>query len=195
MMSIVVIAGSAGSLDPLRRILASLPPDCAAAVFVTTHIGPHRSVLPTLLARSDGPPTGFPSDGEPILGGRIYVAPSDVHMVLEPGVIRLARGPKVHHTRPAADPLFKSAAEHYGRHVLGVVLSGGDGDGAEGLRLIYERGGIALVQRPDTAKQPHMPLHAIAADHPDAVLSIEELAGRVRSFAGQARSGPAATAA
>ena len=114
MTSIVVIAASAGGLDPLRRIVAALPVPCSAAVFIVVHTGPHRSMLPRLL-NSDGQlPASFAEDGTPIEAGHIYVAPPDHHVVLGPGRIRLDQGPKVHHTRPAADPLFISAAKTHG---------------------------------------------------------------------------------
>jgi chemotaxis response regulator CheB len=96
--------------------------------------------------------------------------------------IRLNQGPKVHYTRPAADPLFISAAEAHGKRVMGVVLSGGNSDGAAGLRAIAEHGGTALVQDPKEAAMPYMPRAAIAADHPDACLKVEEIAKRIRSF-------------
>jgi two-component system chemotaxis response regulator CheB len=96
--------------------------------------------------------------------------------------IRLSQGPKLHHTRPAADPLFVSAAEAHRQQVLGIVLSGGDGDGADGLRAIVEHGGTAFVQDPKEAANPSMPSAAIAADHPHGCLSIEEIAKCVRSF-------------
>ena len=100
-------------------------------------------------------------------------------MLLEFGLIRLNRGPKVHHTRPAADPLFISAAKVYRQRVIGIVLSGGDGDGAVGLRTVKKHGGTAIVQRPETAKAPGMPRSAIAADHSHAVLSVLGIADQV----------------
>jgi two-component system, chemotaxis family, protein-glutamate methylesterase/glutaminase len=103
-------------------------------------------------------------------------------MVLEFASIRLSHGPKVHYTRPAADPLFISAAEAHGQRVMGIVLSGGSSDGAAGLRAITEHGGTALVQDPKEAETPSMSRAAIAADHPDACLTVEEIAKRVRSF-------------
>jgi two-component system chemotaxis response regulator CheB len=96
--------------------------------------------------------------------------------------ITLNRGPKVNHTRPAADPLFMSAAEAHGQRVLGIVLSGGDSDGSAGLLAIAEHGGTTLVQDPVEAAMPSMPRSAIKADHPDACLSIEEIAQRVHAF-------------
>jgi two-component system chemotaxis response regulator CheB len=100
-------------------------------------------------------------------------------MLLDAGRIQLSRGPKVRWTRPAADPLFQSAAAAYGKGVIGVVLSGADGDGAAGLRAIDSHGGLVLVQRPDDALIPSMPLAAIAADHPDACLSVDDLVRRL----------------
>jgi two-component system chemotaxis response regulator CheB len=182
MIGIVVIAASAGGLDPLRRIIAALPVPCSAAVFVIMHIGPHRSVLPRLLSSIGQHPATFARDGAPIEAGHIYVAPPDRHMVLEPDRIRLDQGPKVHHTRPAADPLFISAAKTHGQRVMGIVLSGGDGDGAAGLRAVAERGGTALVQDPQEAATPAMPRAAIMADHPDACLPTEEIVRHVRAF-------------
>ena len=141
-----MIAASAGGLDPLRRIIAALPVPCTAAVFVVMHIGPYPSVLPHLLGGRHV--ATFAQDGTPIEAGHIYIAPPDHHMYLGISSIRLSQGPKLHHTRPAADPLFITAAEAHGQQVLGIVLSGGDGDGADGLRAIVEHGGTAFVQDP-----------------------------------------------
>jgi two-component system chemotaxis response regulator CheB len=182
MIPIVVIAGSAGALAPLRRIVATLPDPCAAAVFVVIHIGPNPSVLPSLLQKVCRLPVAFARNGTEIEGGHIYVAPPDQHMLVNLNSILLNWGPKVHSTRPAADPLFISAAKVHGDRVMGIILSGGDGDGAEGLRTIKEHGGVALVQRPEDAASPSMPNAAIAADHPDACLPIGEIAHRVRAF-------------
>jgi two-component system chemotaxis response regulator CheB len=182
MMAIVVIAGSAGALAPLRRIIAVLPEPCAAAVFVVIHIGPNPSVLPSLLQRVCRLPVEFAQDGAVIEAGHVYVAPSDQHVLVDRKAMLLNWGSKVHHTRPAADPLFISAAKAHSNRVMGIVLSGGDGDGAEGLRIIKEHGGVALVQRPEDAVDPSMPNAAIMADHPDACLAVGEIAQRVRAF-------------
>jgi two-component system, chemotaxis family, protein-glutamate methylesterase/glutaminase len=182
MDSIVVIAASAGGLEPLVRIITALPAPCSASVFIVMHIGRRKSLLPYLLQREGKLPAAFADDEQAIEPGHIYVAPPDCHMLIERDRIRLDRGPKVHYTRPAADPLFVSAATAYGEHVIGVVLSGADSDGAAGLRAIKARGGVALVQRPEEATIPSMPFAAIAADHPDDSLSADEIAQRVRTF-------------
>jgi two-component system, chemotaxis family, protein-glutamate methylesterase/glutaminase len=182
MSGVVVIAASAGGLDPLRRIITALPVPCLAAIFVVVHIGARRSELPHLLNSSGRHPATFAEDAALIEAGHIYVAPPDHHMTLGPDRIRLDQGPKVHYTRPAADPLFISAAESHGQRVMGIVLSGGGGDGAAGLRAIAEHGGTALVQSPLEAVSPDMPRAAMMADHPDACLPVEEIAQRVSVF-------------
>ncbi len=179
MNRIVAIAASAGGLGPVRQIIEAIPPACNASVFVVIHTGPYPSLLPTLLATSPNLPITFAEDGAFIEPRHVYVPPPDRHMLVESNRIRLNAGPKVHHTRPAADPLFISAAEAYGQRVVGIVLSGGDGDGTEGLRAITAHGGIGYVQKPEEAEQPAMPLSAIAGDHPDACLPVREIARRV----------------
>jgi two-component system chemotaxis response regulator CheB len=181
-ISVVVIAASAGGLDPLRRIIAALPVPCSAAVFGCSAYCPSSGVLPRLLSSIGEHPATFAQDGAPIEAGHIYVAPPDLHMVLGPDRIRLDRGPKIHHTLPAADPLFISAAKVRGQRVMGIVLSGGGCDGAAGLRAVAELGGTALVQDPQEAVTPSMPRTAIMADHPDACLPIKEIVRRVCAF-------------
>ena len=162
--------------------MAALPFPCTAAIFVIMHIGSNPSILPELLASKGKHPVVFAQDGMLIEAGHIYVAPPDHHMLVKTNAILLTQGPKVHYTRPAADPTFVSAAKAYGPRLVGIVLSGGDGDGAAGLRAVTEHGGTSLVQSPDEAANSSMPRSAILADHPDAVLSVEEIARRVHSF-------------
>lgn len=185
MEGIVVIGGSTGGLDPLRQIIAALPVDCTAAMFVVMHIGSHPGTLPRVLTESGHHPAIFASDNSIIEAGNIYVAPPDHHMYLEMSRIRLSQGPKIHHTRPAVDPLFISAAEVYGQCVLGIVLSGNDGDGAAGVQAIMQHGGTVFVQDPYEAQIPSMPWSAIVAGHPNARLPVSEIAERVRLFCSQ----------
>lgn len=182
MAAIAVIAGSSGALGPILRIVAALPAPCLASVFIVMHIGNQPSVLPFLLNQSGPLPASFAEDGALIETGHIYVAPPDYHMLLEPNCIRLSHGPKVHYTRPAADPLFISAARVFGRRVIGIVLSGGDSDGAGGLRAIREHGGTALIQHPEDAETPSMPLAALLADSSDVISSVDEIVQRVTAF-------------
>ena len=180
MHPIVVIGASEGGLKTLLHIFAALPASCAASVFVVMHIGSSPSILPSLLGHA-GRTVKFPQDSTLIEAGHVYVAPPGQHMLLGPAFVRLSRGPKVHYTRPAIDPLFLSAAKAYGKRVIGIVLSGNGSDGAAGLKAIKEHGGTALVQHPEGAETPSMPHAALTEDHPEA-LPIQEIAQRVASF-------------
>ena len=168
---IVVIAASLGGLGPVLRVAAALPAHCTASVFFVWHIGDNASQLPDILNKAGSLPATFAGDGMAIEPGRIYMAPRDRHMLLDADRIRLSGAPKVHHARPAADPLFTSAAAAFGKRVVGIVLSGGGGDGALGLKTIKGLGGLAFVQHPKHAEMASMPLAAIAAGHPSACLS------------------------
>ena len=152
----------------MRRICAALPADLPAALFVVIHISPNsHSVLPALLSRAGKLPACHPVEGDPIIPGRIYVAPPDQHLLLQDGHMLLRRGPHENRTRPAIDPLFRSAAIAYRSRVIGVVLSGLLDDGAAGLIAIKACGGLCVVQQPDDAIWPEMPRNALRCDHVD----------------------------
>jgi two-component system, chemotaxis family, protein-glutamate methylesterase/glutaminase len=179
---IVVIGASRGGLDAVRTIIESLPRDCGAAFALVFHVGRGPNLVPEILNWRGRLLALFGRDGDPFIPGRIYVAPSDCHMVLSPpGCIHLDRGARVHNTRPAVDPLFESAAKLYGERVVGVVLSGRGTDGAAGLHCIKSHGGLPLVQDPAEAPSPQMPAAAKAADEPE-VLPLGRLAARVAQF-------------
>ncbi|WP_336487797.1 chemotaxis protein CheB [Methylobacterium nigriterrae] len=182
MHPIVVIAASAGSLNPLKQIVSALPVPCRGSVFIVLHVGPNQSILPALLSIIAAAPVLHAENATRIEPGHVYVAPPDHHMRLEEGRIRLDQEPKVNFARPAADPLFISAAETYRERVVGIVLSGYGNDGADGLRIIKEHGGSALVQDLDEARVPEMPYAALYADHPDAFLTAERLAERIATL-------------
>ena len=114
---------------------------------------------------------------------RVYTAPRDQHLLVEDGAVRLSHGPKEHRTRPAIDPLFRSAAEAYGPRVVGVLLTGFGDDGVPGFIEIKKAGGLTLVQDPTEAQHPTMPRTAIAEDDVDAVLRIEGLAKAIVALA------------
>jgi two-component system chemotaxis response regulator CheB len=175
MHSVVAVAMSAGAVKPAIEIVGALSASSTVTVFIAFHTGARPSRLPKLLAAAGSMPANHPENGELIEPRHIYVAPPDCHMRVGQGHIWLDRGPKVHFTRPAADPLFYSVAQAYGRRVVGIVLSGGNSDGAQGLLHIKAHGGIAIVQEPDEAEVPDMPRAALAADNPDR-LSVKQIA-------------------
>src|SRR5262245_12679783 len=159
---IVVVGGSAGAIEALQRIVRDLDNRFCAAIFVVIHTAPGSSgFLPHILERTAVLPSAHPSDGDAIVGGRIYIAPPDHHLLVENGVVRITKGPKENGFRPAVDPLFRTAAEAYGSRVIGVILSGGQDDGTSGLALIKNAGGLAIVQNPLDALVPSMPESAL----------------------------------
>lgn len=169
------MAASQGGIAAHRKVLAALKPDLDAAVFIVQHIGAQSSNLAEILARSTGLPVGFAAHGEPIRAGRVYVAPPDRHMVLVDHRVWLQSGRKEHFTRPAADPLFRSAARTYGHRAIGVVLTGGDSDGAEGLQAIRDKGGICIVESPEGAVNPEMPSTALREDSPNFCIPLDHI--------------------
>jgi two-component system, chemotaxis family, protein-glutamate methylesterase/glutaminase len=170
---IIVIGGSAGGVDALMRICGGLPADLPASILVVQHISPaSRSVLPDVLTRSGPLPARHPADGEALHAGMIYVAPPDYHLLLKDGHVLLRRGPQENLTRPAIDPLFRSAAVSYGPRVIGVVLTGMLDDGAAGQVAIKRCGGICVVQDPDDAQWPEMPRRAIERCHIDHIATL-----------------------
>jgi two-component system chemotaxis response regulator CheB len=173
---IVVIGTSAGGVEALSRLVADLPADFAASVFVVIHLpASERSILPKILSRRGKLPAIHPSDGEEIHPGRIYVGLPDYHLVIKPGYVHLTQGPKENRHRPAIDPLFRSAAKAYHHRVIAVVLSGMLDDGTAGLLSVKRHGGIAVVQDPDDAMYAGMPRSAIENVEVDHVLPLSQI--------------------
>ncbi|HEY7614743.1 MAG TPA: chemotaxis protein CheB [Gemmatimonadales bacterium] len=184
---IVVIGGSAGAIESVTEIVCGLPAGFPAAVFIVVHVpGSVSSALPRILSRAGALAAVHPENEAPIEPARIYVAPPDCHLFIEDDRIRLSRGPKENGHRPAIDPLFRSAAHHYAGGVIGVLLSGNLSDGTAGLLGIKQRGGIAIVQDPDTALYSGMPRSAVERvpiDHVVPVTAMAKLLVRLTSEA------------
>ena len=175
---IIVIGTSSGGIDALKELVAELPRDLKASVFVALHVAPYSlGVLPEILERAGPLPAANARDWEQIEPGHIYVAPPDHHLLVErSGHVRITRGPRENRFRPAVDPLFRSAARAFGPRVVGVVLTGWLDDGTAGLYAVKERGGTAVVQHPDVAFAPAMPLSAIRHVEVDHIVRLKEIA-------------------
>jgi two-component system chemotaxis response regulator CheB len=176
---IIVIAGSAGAVREMRALVGGLPADFSGSVFVVLHTsadGP--GFLAQVLGRAGPLPVEYPQSGASIRPGHIYVAPPNYHLLIDDSHATLGMGPRENGFRPAADPLFRSAAEAYDGRVVGIVLSGGMDDGTLGLQVIKDRGGIAIVQNPDEALYRGMPesaLRSVAVDHVMTVDAMPDL--------------------
>lgn len=186
MRDIIVIGASAGGIEALSEIVKDLPTELPAAVFVAVHIPAHtKSSLPQILSRRGTLRSLQPEDGEQIRHGRIYVAPPDQHMLIKRGHIRVVHGPRENGSRPAVDPLFRTAARAYGKRVVGVVLSGALDDGTAGLIAIKSQGGLAIVQDPAEALYPGMPRSAIENNEVDYILPVSEIAATLARLAAE----------
>lgn len=191
---IIVIGGSAGGLEGLRALVRLLPRDLPAALFVVLHIPADKpSLLPTLLNHGSEFLALHPADGTPIRNGCIYIASPDHHLLLEGPLVRVVRGPRENRSRPAIDPLFRSAAACYGPRVVGVVLSGNLDDGTIGLQSIKRNRGITIVQDPAEAPYISMPQSALAAVAVDYCLRIADIGPLLITLAEQS-AGEAAQA-
>lgn len=174
---IIVIGASAGGIDATRTVLAGLGRNFSGSVFIVVHSAPDSpGVLDMIFDKASALPVATAENGERIVPGRVYVARQDHHLLIEPGRVRLTRGPKENRFRPAVDPLFRSAAQTYGPRVVGVILSGGLDDGTSGLWAVKQLGGTAIVQDPHDAWAPSMPQSALNHVRVDHVLRAEEIA-------------------
>lgn len=173
---IVVIGASAGGVEALQQVVSALPPALPAAVFVVLHLYPRsESFLPAILSRAGVLPAVHPEDGERIEQGKIYVAVPDHHLVVEHDHVHVTMGPKEQHQRPCINVTLRSAALAYGERVAGIVLTGQLDDGTAGLWEVKRRGGVAIVQNPEEASFPSMPLSALSEVEVDYTARLAEI--------------------
>lgn len=173
---IIVIGASTGGFKALQQLVAGLPPDINAAIFVVWHMAAESmNVLPRVLNEHNSIYATTAVDAQPIEYNHIYTAPPDKHLILTDGIMRLTNGPKENRFRPAVDPLFRSAASIYGSRVIGIILSGGLDDGTSGLWTVKQYGGITIVQDPNEAEATSMPLSALRNVQVDYKVRIAEM--------------------
>jgi two-component system chemotaxis response regulator CheB len=174
---VIVIGGSTGSVFAVQELVRGLPADLPAAVLVVIHCIPQsRNLLGQVLNAAGPLPATTAEHGQRLEHGRIYVAPADRHLLVEHNHLHVRRGPLENRTRPAIDPLFRSAAACCTTRVIGVVLSGLLNDGTSGLLAIKRCGGLAVVQDPRTAAYPDMLRRALARVAVDHVVPLAEMA-------------------
>ena len=174
---LVVVGTSWGGLHALRTLIGGLPESFQMAVTLVQHR--HRDsdhLLRTLLQENSSLRVWEVEDKMPLEHGHIYVAPPDYHTLVEPGHFSLSTEAPVRFSRPSIDVTFSSAADSYSHRTVGIVLTGANADGADGLRRISDRGGLALVQDPETAESPIMPTAARKAVPRARLMSLEAMA-------------------
>jgi two-component system chemotaxis response regulator CheB len=181
----VVIGASAGGVEAVGVLLSGLSPGFSAAVMVVIHV-PSRN--DDLLARVLAPRCALPlleaSDKLPAEAGAVYIAPAGYHLLVEPErTFALSLDEPVNFSRPSIDVLFESAAYAYRDQTLGIVLTGANADGAEGLRIVREFGGLAWVQDPASASSPAMPAAAIERAGADRIMTLEEMTRSLQAVA------------
>ena len=180
---LVVVGTSWGGLDALRTLVSGLPETFKMAVTLVQHR--HKDsdhLLRMLLQERSALEVCEVEDKMPLEQGRIYVAPPDYHTLVEPGHFSLSTEAPVRFSRPSIDVTFHSAADSYGHRTVGIVLTGANADGSEGLRQISDRGGLAIIQDPATAESTLMPASAMKAVPRARVMTLVEMTKLIASL-------------
>jgi two-component system, chemotaxis family, protein-glutamate methylesterase/glutaminase len=180
----IVMGGSLGGMQSVQYLLAALPADFALPIVIALHRPPDdEDMLTPLLQRGCVLRVSEVLDKEPIEAGRIYVAPPDYHVLIEPDCLSVSVDERVHHARPSIDVLFESAALVYGGRTIGVILSGAGVDGARGAAAISQCGGPVLIESPAMAFRPDLPAAALAAATGAKSLPLPQIAASLRELA------------
>jgi two-component system chemotaxis response regulator CheB len=183
-IKLIIIGGSAGSLDVILKLIPALQPILPFAIILVTHRKPTSDdILVELLNTKTSWTVKEAEEKEPILPNIIYVAPADYHLLLEKNkTFSLDVSEKVNYSRPSIDITFESAAEAYTSSLLTILLSGANADGVEGMQHVKRRGGYCVVQDPATADVAYMPQQAIDNVEVDKILPAVELATFINSL-------------
>jgi two-component system CheB/CheR fusion protein len=185
---VVGLGGSAGGIPALQNFFRAMPADSGMAFVVVLHLSPeHESVLSEVLQRATSMNVSQAIDGGKVEPNHVYVIPPAKHLSLSDGHLRLTDLPREPGRRLTVDLFFRSLAETHGKRAVAIVLSGGDGDGAIGIKRIKERGGLTIAQDPEAAEHSGMPNAAIATNMVDWVLRAEEMPARLLDYQARER--------
>ena len=173
----VVIGTSAGGTHALQQLLPCLPAHFPLPIIIVQHLHPLQEGMALIHYSGGSALTVKDADEkEAIRPGFVYFAPPNYHLLIETDhTFGLSIDPKVNYSRPSIDVLFENAANVYGPRLIAILLTGANNDGAKGLRLIKEKGGLVIVQDPRSAEFPFMPEAALQVVKPDFVLGLAEL--------------------
>ena len=175
---VMAIASSMGGIEALKTVVSNLPQDFPGAIIIVQHLSPlYKSHLTTILSRETSLQVNEAKEKMPLYAGCIYVTPPNKHLIIqENGTLSLSDAPKEHFVRPSAEYTFKSLANAYREKAVGIVLTGCDGDGKEGVQIIKEMGGKVIAQDRQTSKVFSMPENAIETGCVDLILPLDEIA-------------------
>ena len=179
----IVIGGSAGSVELLRKLTPALAPDLGAPVITVLHIGASSTADWARVFHESALPVREVEDNDVAQPACLYLAPPDYHLLVDDSLnLSLSVEEPVNLARPSIDVLFESAAWAFGPRVLGIVLSGANADGAAGLAAISRAGGLAWVQAPESALASRMPRAALAAVPGAHVLTVPQMMEVLHDF-------------
>ena len=173
----VVIGASTGGTEAMRQVFAALSPDFPLPIFAVQHLHPLQDKA-TIIKFHENCTISIKEaeEKEHIRSGQVYLAPPNYHLLIEDDhTFTLTIDGKINFARPSIDVLFESAVDVYGQELIGIILTGANNDGAAGLKLIGSQGGLTIVQDPETAEAPAMPLAAIAATKVDHILPPDKI--------------------
>ena len=180
----VAVGASAGGIEALIVLLEAIPAGFEPSIVIVMHIpSTNADLLPEVLRAHCSAPLREAQDKDVLQAGCVYVAPPGYHLLVEPAhTLALSVDEPVHFSRPSIDVLFESAAYAYGCKLLGIVLTGANEDGAQGLRAIRSAGGLAWVQEPQSAVASVMPQSAIECAGADRILPLAQLASELAAL-------------
>jgi two-component system chemotaxis response regulator CheB len=181
MIKAIVIGASYGGLEAIKLILNELPANFETPVIIVLHIGNNNiNTFLSMLNKGEKLKVKEAEEKEAIKAGTIYFAPPNYHLQVDDEFsFSLSTAEKVNFSRPSIDVLFETAAWAFKNEILGILLTGSNSDGAEGLKTIKEFGGITIVENPETAFAKTMPLSAIKKSNPDFILHLDEIAKKM----------------
>ena len=173
---LIVVGASWGGLEATQRLLADLPSDFSLPIVIAQHRAVEsRSGMAALIERRSGRDVVEAGDKDEIENGRVYLAPPDYHLFVEPGSFALSTDAQVQHSRPSIDVLFESAADAYRERLIAVILTGLNEDGAYGIERVRRAGGSTIAQDPASAERASMPQAAIDTGFIDRVVPLEQI--------------------
>lgn len=187
---IVVLATSAGGLQALSQVLSALSPDFPAPILVVQHLEPCRkSLLGSILSRRTGLSVKQAQAGESLQTATVYIAPPDWHLLVTSNeTLALSQTPLLNFVRPAADHLFTSVAQGFGKRAIAVVLTGKGRDGAAGITVIKQQGGVTIAQDPASAEFVGMPTAAVNTQAVDLILPLDKIAAMLTQLVEHGRT-------